>query len=98
MYGVNAQSDSWFESVDVRPEVAAEIEDTALMKVFGQHGTGIFAAPIVIADEIRKAHGVHLVGRTEDVRERFFAITVERRITHPAVAVIAEEARSGILA
>jgi LysR family transcriptional activator of nhaA len=90
--------DAWFESLDVRPETVAEIEDTALMKVFGQHGAGIFAAPIVVADEIRKMHGVHLVGRTDEVREHFYAITVERRISHPAVAAIAEAAREGMLA
>jgi len=90
--------DLWLDAQDVRPSVVAEIEDTALMKAFGQHGTGIFAAPIVIADEIRKSHGVHLVGRTEEVREHFYAITVERRISHPAVAAIAEAARRGILA
>ncbi len=89
--------DRFFEAVDVRPSVVAEIEDTALMKVFGQHGTGIFAAPIVVADEIRALHGVHLVGRTEEVREHFYAITVERRISHPAVAAIADAARHGIL-
>ena len=87
----------WFEELDVRPEIVAEIEDSALLKVFGQHGTGIFAAPIVVADEIRETHGVQLVGSTEDVREEFYAITVERRITHPAVAAIAEAARHGIL-
>ena len=89
--------DLWFDSIDVRPTVVAEIEDTALMKVFGQHGRGIFGAPIVVEDEIRKVHGVHLVGRTEEVREEFYAITVERRITHPAVAAIADAARDGIL-
>lgn len=89
--------DLWFDSEDVRPEIAAEIEDTALMKVFGQHGTGIFAAPIVVADEIRRVHGVHLVGTTDEVRENFYAITVERKITHPAVAAIAEAARERML-
>jgi LysR family transcriptional activator of nhaA len=87
----------WFDSVGVRPDPVAEIEDTALLKVFGQHGTGIFAAPIVVADEIRKTHGVHLVGRTDEVREEFYAITVERRIKHPAIAAIAEAARDGSL-
>lgn len=90
--------DTWFDSLDVRPRIVAEIEDTALMKVFGQHGTGIFAAPIVVADELRRTHSVHLVGRSEDVREEFYAITVERRITHPAVAAIADAARHGLLA
>jgi LysR family transcriptional activator of nhaA len=89
--------EAWFQKVGVRPEVVAEIEDTALMKVFGQDGTGIFPAPIVVADEIRNAHGVHLVGSTDDVVERFYAITVERRITHPAVAAIAESARHDLL-
>jgi len=89
--------DLWFESLGVRPAPIAEIEDTALLKVFGQYGTGIFAAPVVVADEMRKTHGVHLVGQTEEVRERFFAITVERRITHPAVAAIADAAREGLL-
>ena len=90
--------DLWFEAIDVRPIPVAEIEDSALMKVFGQHGTGIFAAPIVVADEIKKTHGVHLVGRTEEVREEFYVITVERRITHPAIAAIADSARHGVLA
>lgn len=89
--------DLWFDSIDVRPRIVAEIEDTALMKVFGQHGTGIFAAPSVVEDEIRRMHGVHVVGRTDAVRENFYAITVERRITHPAVAAIAEAAREGDL-
>jgi len=89
--------DAWFDALDVRPSVVGDIEDTALMKVFGQHGSGIFAAPIVVADEIRKMHGVQLVGRTDEVREEFYAITVERRITHPAVAAIAEAARELIL-
>ncbi len=85
--------DLWFESIDVRPEIVAEIEDTALMKTFGQQGTGIFAAPSVVANEVRNLHDVQLVGSTEDVRETFYAITVERRIVHPAVAAIARAAR-----
>jgi len=87
----------WFDTLDIRPEVVAEIEDTALMKVFGQHGHGIFAAPNVVAEEIRRVHSVRSVGETEEVREEFYAITVERRITHPAVAAIAKAARGGIL-
>ena len=90
--------DRWFESVGVEPLVVAEIEDTALMKVFGEHGSGLFAAPTVVADEILKSHGAELVGETDEVREDFYAITVERRIEHPAVAAIAEAARSGMLA
>jgi LysR family transcriptional activator of nhaA len=86
--------DQWFESVAVRPRVVAEIEDSALLKVFGQHGRGIFAAPENIAAEIRRQHGVRAVGTASEVRERFYAITVERRIKHPAVAAITEAART----
>ena len=90
--------DRWFDAAEIRPEIVAEIEDTALMKVFGQHGTGIFAVPIAVSDEIKKVHGVRLVGRSDEVQEEFYAITVERRIMHPAVAAIAEAARTGVLA
>jgi len=89
--------DRWFDQREIRPDIVAEIEDTALMKVFGQHGTGIFAAPIAVRDQVKEAHGAHLVGSTDEVREHFYAITVERRIMHPAVAAIAEAARSGML-
>jgi LysR family transcriptional activator of nhaA len=84
--------DEWFESIDVRPQVVGEIEDTALMKVFGQHETGIFASPIVVAEEIKHTHGVQLIGQTDAVRETFYAVTVERRIMHPAVAAVVDAA------
>jgi LysR family transcriptional activator of nhaA len=88
--------DKWFQEIDVRPRVVAEIEDSALLKVFGQHGAGIFPAPSIVADDVRRHYGVRAVGATEQVREGFFAITVERRITHPAVAAIAAAARTSL--
>ncbi len=90
--------DRWFDGIGVRPQIVAEIEDTALMKVFGQHESGLFAAPTVVSDEVRAGHGVEIVGKTDEVREDFYAITVERRIMHPAVAAIAEAARTGVFA
>lgn len=86
--------DRFFESVGVRPRLVAEFHDSALMKVFGQAGEGLFCSPIAIEKEIRQQYGVRLVGRTEDVRERFYAITVERRIKHPAVIAISTAAAS----
>ena len=85
--------EQWFESVGVRPRIVAEVEDAALLKVFGQHGSGIFPVADVTADEVRRVHGVRSLGQTDAVRERFYAITVERRITHPAVAAITSSAR-----
>jgi len=63
------------------------------MKVFGQAGVGIFIAPTAIADEVENHYGVQRVGQTDAVREQFYAISVERRISHPAVAVITESAK-----
>lgn len=84
----------WFESVAVRPKIVGEFDDGALTKAFGQAGIGIFAAPSAIAAEVRRQHGVVAMGSTEAVTERFYAISVERRLTHPAVVAISSKART----
>jgi len=83
----------WFSEIGVRPRLVAEIEDSALLKVFGQHGAGIFAAPTIVAAEVKRQYGVRALHEVREVTERFYAITVERRITHPATAAIAAAAR-----
>jgi LysR family transcriptional activator of nhaA len=88
--------DKWFQSRDVRPRVVAEFEDSALLKAFGQHGHGIFPASSVLEDEVRAQYGVRTIGCADEVIERFYAISVERRIKHPAVAAITEAARARI--
>src|SRR5512133_2765795 len=88
--------DAWFAAADVRPELAGEFDDSALMKVFGARGLGVFPAPRVLEDEIRTQYGVQVIGRAEDVRESFYAITVERRLRHPAVVALAEAARDAV--
>ncbi len=85
--------DFWFDSEDIRPSVVGEFDDSALLKVFGQAGAGLFAAPDVIEKEVRRQYGVRVVGRLESVRERFYAISVERKVKHPAVVAIADAAR-----
>jgi LysR family transcriptional activator of nhaA len=85
--------ETWFQEKGVRPRIVAEIEDSALMKVFGQHGAGIFAAPTIVADEVKRQYRVQVIREAPDLSERFYAITVERRITHPATAAIAAAAR-----
>ena len=85
--------DQWFESQRVRPRVVGEFQDSALLKVFGQAGIGVFAAPTVIEKEVRRHYGVSVLGRTEAVIERFYAISVERKLKHPAVVAISEAAR-----
>jgi LysR family transcriptional activator of nhaA len=86
--------DAWFESNGIRVSVVGEFDDPALMKTFGQAGIGAFAAASVIEREVQAQYGVRIVGHIEAVRERFYAISVERRIKHPAVAAISEQART----
>ena len=88
--------ESWFEAVGIRPETVAEFDDSALLKVFGSAGHGFFAAPSIGIDELAKAYGVSVVGTTEDCRERFFAISAERRLKHAAVVAISRTARSDL--
>lgn len=86
--------DQWFDAQRIHPRIVAEFEDSALMKVFGQHGLGLFAAPSVIAPEVQKQYEVKVVGRIAEVRERFFAISLDRKLRHPAVLAISEAARA----
>jgi LysR family transcriptional regulator, transcriptional activator of nhaA len=83
----------WLEGMRIFPQIIGEFDDSALMKVFGQAGDGIFVAPTAIADEVVSHYGVEQIGQTEAVREQFFAISVERRISHPAVSAITEAAK-----
>jgi LysR family transcriptional activator of nhaA len=85
--------DQWLQRCEVRPRIVAEFEDSALLKVFGKHGHGVFPAPSVLEREIQTQYGVRALGRAAEVSERFYAITAERRIKHPAVAAITEAAR-----
>jgi LysR family transcriptional activator of nhaA len=86
--------DQWLAARDIIPRVVGEFEDSALLTVFGQTGTGIFPVHSFIADEVKRQYGVQLVGRLEGVRERFYAISVERKLKHPAAIAISEAARS----
>ena len=88
--------DQWFDRHGLRPQVIAEFDDSALLKVFAQHGAGVFAAPTAIEREVRSQYKLGTVGHASDIVERFFAISVERRIRHPVVAVISEAARHGL--
>ena len=83
----------WLDGLHIHPRIVGEFDDSALMKAFGQAGTGIFIAPTPIATEVKKQYGVVVIGQTNEVCEQFFVISVERKISHPAVAAITETAR-----
>ena len=85
--------EQWFGQQHIQPRVVGEFDDSALIKVFGQSGSGVFAAPSIIELSVRRQYGVSVVGRIDEMRERFYAISVERRLKHPAVIAITESAR-----
>jgi LysR family transcriptional activator of nhaA len=86
--------DQWFDMEEICPFIKAEIEDSALLKTFAAAGAGLFVAPIAVASEIQRQYGVQMVGQIDKVRERFYAITAQRKIKHPAVMAILEQAHS----
>ena len=86
--------DQWFDQRDIQPKIVAEFEDNALLMVFGQRGAGIFAAPSVIRHEVEKKYDVKVIGEVSRVRERFYAVSLDRKLKHPAVLAISEAARA----
>ena len=91
---VRSRLDQWCETKRLRPRVVGEFDDSALMKVFGQNGAGVFMGPTVLESEIEQQFEVKTIGRTQEIIEEFFAISVERRVTHPCVVAITGAARS----
>lgn len=87
--------DAWVEEQGVRPRLVAECNDSALLKVFGQGGLGVFPAPLAVRAEVEAQYAVRLLGAAAGVTERFYALSVERRLRHPAVLAIREAARAG---
>lgn len=90
---VRGQIEHWLGEARLNPDVVGDFDDSALMKAFGQAGAGFFPAPAILAGEIAARYGVREVGRVERVREVFWLITGERRISHPAVQAVVEAAR-----
>ncbi len=90
--------ESWFERQGIKPLVVAEFEDRALMKAFGERGIGVFTSPSAVEADVLEKYGVQVIGRTEEITERFYLISAERRIKHPAVSAITEVARNELFA
>lgn len=88
----------WLKRRNLQPRIVGEFDDSALMKAFGKAGAGIFPAPAATRQEVESQYGVVRLGVTKEIREQFFAISVERRIVHPAVRAVTEGARGGLFA
>lgn len=94
--GLRSDLDAWFSREGIMPQVVAEFGDSALMKVFGASGRGVFPAPDVIAEEVERMYKVKKVGRVEKVSETYYAISAERKLKHPLVISVIDAARENL--
>lgn len=90
---VRQQLDGWLARQQIQPRIVGEFDDGALMTAFGREGRGVFMSPSVLEAETVAHYGVEVIGRSDELEEEFFAVSVERRIKHPAVAAITQAAR-----
>nr|WP_315227481.1 transcriptional activator NhaR [uncultured Limnohabitans sp.] len=90
---VRQQLEGWLAKHHLQPRVVGEFDDGALMTAFGREGRGVFMSPSVLEDETVAHYGVEVLGRSDELVEEFFAVSVERRISHPCVAAITHNAR-----
>lgn len=88
--------DQWFDAEGLCPDIKAEIEDSALLKTFAAAGVGLFVAPTAVTAQIQRQYGTQIVGPINGVSERFYAITAQRKLKHPAVMAILEHAQTGL--
>jgi LysR family transcriptional activator of nhaA len=95
-HGLRRSLESWFERHGLRPRIAGDFDDAALLKTFGAEGLGFFAAPSAIADEVTRQHAVLRIGPLEGLRERIYAVSAERRLAHPAVLAVLKAAKEDV--
>ena len=86
--------DQWFDAQGIRPTIKAEFDDSALMKFFGREGSALLPVPTVVEAEVCQQFSLQSVGIAHGIKERFYAISLERRLKHPAVLAIGEQARN----
>ena len=83
----------WFQEQGIHPRVVAEYDDAALMKMAAEDGLGSFPLPTVALKEAVARYGFQIVGLAKGCAVQFYAISAERKLTHPAVVAITSHAR-----
>lgn len=95
-YAVRQLIDGWLHQLDIHPVICGQFDDSALMKSFGQAGMGVFFMSSTIEEEICRNFNVRVVGRTDEIKQKYYAISAERKVKHPAVAAICDSARHAL--
>jgi LysR family transcriptional regulator, transcriptional activator of nhaA len=84
--------EKWFDKKGVSPTVVGEYQDATMLKCFAEAGLGAMAIPTMLEREYTTANKLTLIGRANEIKERIYAISAERRIKHPAVAKLLQQA------
>jgi len=95
-YAIRQLFDKWSNEHNIFPTIRGQYDDSALMKSFGERGFGVFFMPTIIEQEVCESFKVNIVGRMSDIKQKFYAISAERKVTHPAVAAVCNSARDVI--
>ncbi|QZA81693.1 LysR family transcriptional regulator [Deefgea piscis] len=95
---IRPRLEAWMERAHIRPRVVAEFDDGALLKAFGKAGAGFFVVPTVLAHSICQEYQVAVRGVIGELKEQFYAISVQRKLRHPAVIAVTERARHELFA
>jgi LysR family transcriptional activator of nhaA len=82
------QLERWFADHNITPIIRGEFADSAMLKIAGRSGLGLFAVPTIVEDEVRKLYGLASLGKVPGIQEQFFAVSIERRLKHPGVVAI----------
>ncbi len=88
--------ENWLEELEIQVDVKGEFDDSALIKAFGEAGQGIFAMPTIIEEDLVQSYKLSCVGRSDELQTSYYALSIERKIKHPAVAAISSSARESI--
>lgn len=94
--GIRQDMDNWMREADVYPVIRGQFDDSALIKAFGQTGMGLFCMPTVIAEEVCRNFNVKQLGEIQEVTQKFYAISAERKVKHPAVSAVCDNARQAL--
>lgn len=89
---IRPELDKWLSDQQINPLVMGEFDDSALMKSFAQAGAGVCVAPLLVSERVERQYGLALVGKLESITEKIYLITTAKRITHPAIKAISEQA------
>jgi len=95
-YAIRQLFDKWCADNNVFPIIRGQYDDSALMKSFGKAGLGVFFMPSIIEKEVKNSFGLKVIGRSTSIKQKFYAISAERKVTHPAVSAICNTARDVI--